>query len=73
MERIVWNPLTHALQPKFEIVPPEQHAQLLKDLYCRSKTQLPIIKFHSDPVARCLGLVPLDIVKITAASPTAGE
>ena len=71
--RLVWNPLTHVLQPKFEIVPPEEHKALLKEWYCQSKTQLPIIRFHNDPVARALGLVPLDIVKITSASPTAGE
>jgi DNA-directed RNA polymerase subunit H (RpoH/RPB5) len=71
--RLVFNPLEHFLQPKFEIVPPEQHEQLKKEWYITSKTQLPIIKFHVDMAARCLGLMPLDIVKITTYSPTSGE
>jgi DNA-directed RNA polymerase subunit H (RpoH/RPB5) len=81
MNRLVMNPLAHELQPKFEIVPPEQHRALLKEWYClnenqseaANKAKFPAIKFHNDMAARCLGLVPLDIVKITASSPTAGE
>jgi DNA-directed RNA polymerase subunit H (RpoH/RPB5) len=73
MSRLVNNPLKHMLQPKFEIVPHDQHDALLKELCARSKTQLPIIRFHNDMAARCLGLMPLDIVKITAPSPTAGQ
>jgi DNA-directed RNA polymerase subunit H (RpoH/RPB5) len=73
MFRLVNNPLKHVSQPRFEIVPHEQHTDLLKEWYCRTKTQLPIIKFHNDMAARCLGLLPMDIVKITSFSPTAGE
>jgi DNA-directed RNA polymerase subunit H (RpoH/RPB5) len=73
MFRLVNNPLKHVSQPRFEIVPPEEHPALLKQWYCRSKTQLPIIKFHNDMAARCLGLLPMDIVKITRYSVTAGE
>lgn len=71
--RLVNNPLKHVFQPKFEIVPQEDHPALLKEWFCRNKTQFPIIKFHNDMAARCLGLVPMDIVKITSFSPTAGE
>lgn len=73
MPRLVINPLKHVLQPKFEIVPVEEHASLMKEWYCRNKSQLPLIKFHNDMAARCLGLSPGDIVKITSFSPTAGE
>ena len=73
MVRLVNNPLKHVLQPKFEIVPQDQHTALMKELCIQSKSQLPIIRFHDDPTGRCLGLVPLDIVKITRPSPTAGE
>jgi DNA-directed RNA polymerase subunit H (RpoH/RPB5) len=74
MNRLVCNPLSHVLQPKFEIVPPEEHEALKKEWFITNhRTQLPIIKFHVDMAARCLGLMPLDIVKITAASPTSGE
>jgi DNA-directed RNA polymerase subunit H (RpoH/RPB5) len=72
MARIVNNPMKHVLQPKFKIVPQEQHSQLLKDHYARTKTQLPFIRFHHDMVSRCLGLVPGDIVEITRPSPSAG-
>jgi DNA-directed RNA polymerase subunit H (RpoH/RPB5) len=71
--RLVCNPLDHVLQPKFEIVPHEEHEALKKEWCITSKTQLPIIKFHVDMAARCLGLLPLDIVKITSYSPTSGE
>ena len=73
MVRLVNNPLKHFLQPKFEIVPNDQHEALMKELCIKSKSQLPVIRFHDDPAARCLGLVPLDIIKITRPSPTAGE
>ncbi len=73
MRRLVNNPLEHVLQPKFELVPQDQHEELLKTFYARSKTQLPMIRFHDDMAGRCLGLVPGDIVKITSASPSAGE
>lgn len=79
--RLVSNPLKHVLQPKFEIVPQDEHMTLLKEHYAynqnqtmaQNKMKLPCIKFHNDMAARCLGLLPLDIVKITAPSQTAGE
>jgi DNA-directed RNA polymerase subunit H len=67
------NPLKHILVPTHEIVPSEQHEQLLKDLFINQKTQLPIIKYHIDPVTRCLGASPGDIIKITRPSPSSGE
>jgi len=73
MTRIVNNPLNHMLQPKFEIIPKEQHDDLKKELYCRSISQFPLIRYHHDMAARCLGLIPGDIVKITRPSYSAGE
>lgn len=73
IQRLVVNPMQHVLQPKFEIVPQDQEKQILKDWCARSKTQFPMIRFHADPVARFLGLIPGQLVKITSASPTAGE
>jgi DNA-directed RNA polymerase subunit H (RpoH/RPB5) len=69
---IVNNPLKHILQPKFKKVSAEELTGLLKDLFAK-KSQLPIIRFHEDPVARLLGLMPDDVIKITRPSPTAGE
>jgi DNA-directed RNA polymerase subunit H len=70
---LVVNPLHHVLVPKHEIVKPEYHKELLESLYIQSKSKLPEIKFHVDPIARCIGAVPGDIVKITRPSPSAGE
>ncbi len=71
--RLVNNPLDHVLQPKFEIIPEDKHKDLLAALNCRSKGQLPVMRYHTDVVTRCLGLVPDDIVKITRPSESAGE
>lgn len=66
------NPLDHVLVPKHEIVPDDEHAELLKTYRMKSKTNLPIIRFHEDIIARLLGLIPGSIVKITRPSPSAG-
>jgi DNA-directed RNA polymerase subunit H len=73
IEMLVINPLKHVLVPKHEIVLPEFHKQLLESLYITSKSKMPEIKFHVDPIARCIGAVPGDIVKITRPSESAGE
>jgi DNA-directed RNA polymerase I, II, and III subunit RPABC1 len=71
--RLVNNPMKHVLQPKFEIVSEEQKKIVMKECYARDLSQFPFIKFHNDAVARFMGLVPGQMVKITSASPTAGE
>jgi len=73
MARMVNNLMKHYTQPKFDFVPHEDHGKLLGEWHCRSKTQLQLIRFHSDPVARYMGLVPGDIIKITRTSYSAGE
>lgn len=73
IQRLVVNLMHHVLQPKFEIVPQEQEKGILKEWCARSKTQFPMIKFHADPVARYLGLIPGQLVKIIRPSETAGE
>ena len=73
LQRLVCNPLEHVLQPKFEIVPKDQLDQLKLDWKFKTLDDLPKIRFHNDMVARCLGLMPLDIVKITRPSVTSGE
>jgi len=67
------NPLNHVRVPKHERVPTEEHEELMKKLFITGKNQLPIIRYHEDAIARCMGLVPGDIVKIKRPSPTAGE
>lgn len=70
---LVNNPLDHILVPKHELMPPSQHAEFLKSIKTLSKAALPVIRFHEDMIARIMGLVPGDIVKITRPSPSAGE
>jgi len=70
---LVVNPLNHVLVPKHEIVQPEFHKELMESMYITSKSKFPEIKFHIDPIARCIGAVPGDIIKITRSSPSAGE
>jgi len=73
MQSLVNYPLDHILQPKFAKVPKEEHESLQKKFYAKRLTQFPMIRYHADMVARCLGLVPDDVVKIVRASPSAGE
>lgn len=73
IQSIVNDPSKHYLVPKHEKVPAEEHSELLKTWSMKSKTQLPLIRYHADMQARYLGLVPGDIVKITRPSPSAGE
>ena len=73
MARLVNNPMRHYTQPKFEYVPPEEHPALLKEWHCRTKSQMQLIRFHNDPIARYMGLIPGDIIKITRVSYSAGE
>jgi DNA-directed RNA polymerase subunit H (RpoH/RPB5) len=72
MQALGINPLKHVLVPKHEILPQEQHNALLESLYITSKSKLPIIRYHADPITRCIGARPGDIIKITRPSPSAG-
>jgi DNA-directed RNA polymerase subunit H (RpoH/RPB5) len=69
---LITNPMDHVLVPKHEIIPDDKHAELLKTFNMKTKTNLPIIRFHEDIIARLLGLIPGSIVKITRPSPSAG-
>ena len=73
IEMLVINPMKHVLVPKHQIVPQEYHKELMDSMYITSKSKFPEIKFHIDPLARCIGAVPGDIVKITRPSASAGE
>lgn len=73
IETIVINPLRHTLVPKHQIVAPEYHKELMDSMYITAKSKFPEIKFHVDPIARCIGAVPGDIVKITRPSASSGE
>jgi DNA-directed RNA polymerase subunit H len=72
---LVVNPLRHVLVPKHEIVldTDDAHKKLMESMYITSKSKFPEIKFHVDPIARCIGAVPGDIVKITRPSASSGQ
>lgn len=72
---LVVNPLRHVLVPKHEIVldTEDAHKKLMESMYITAKTKFPEIKFHVDPIARCIGAVPGDIVKITRPSASSGQ
>lgn len=69
---LLFDPRTHDLVPKHTKMPASEHAEFLKQNYIRSKGNLPFIKFHEDMIARIMGLVPGDVVKITRPSPASG-
>jgi DNA-directed RNA polymerase subunit H (RpoH/RPB5) len=69
---LVINPFEHVFVPRHEKVPDDELPALMKRLRT-IKTQLPIIRFHTDPIARYMGLVPGDVIKITRPSPSSGE
>lgn len=68
--QMINNPMEHILVPKHERVSEEEEEAVMKMVL--SKAQLPVIKYHIDPIARCLGLTPGELVKITRPSPSAG-
>lgn len=72
MEMIMVNPMKHVLVPEHTIVPEEEHKELMASKYITSKSKFPEIKFHLDPIARCIGAVPGDIIKITRPSASSG-
>jgi DNA-directed RNA polymerase subunit H (RpoH/RPB5) len=73
IDTMVVNPMKHVLVPKHQIVHQDQHKALMDSMYITAKSKFPEIKFHIDPIARCIGAVPGDIVKITRPSASAGE
>ena len=72
---IVINPMRHVLVPKHEIIPDveDAHKKLMESMYITAKSKFPEIKFHTDPIARCIGAVPGDIIKITRPSASSGQ
>jgi DNA-directed RNA polymerase subunit H len=69
--KIVNNPMNHVMVPKHELLPKEKYAELLEKLNMTSKKMLPFIT-SADPIIRCIGGLPGDIVHIERPSPSAG-
>ena len=69
--KIVNNPMNHVMVPKHEILEKEKHAELLSKINMTSKKMLPFIT-SADPIIRCIGALPGDIIHIERPSPSAG-
>jgi DNA-directed RNA polymerase subunit H (RpoH/RPB5) len=68
---LLFDPRTHVLVPKHTKMPASEHAEFMSKNYLK-KSQLSFIKFHEDMIARIMGLVPGDIVKIVRPSAASG-
>ncbi len=71
--KIIIDPSSFAIVPKHEKLSMEETKALRKEYYLQSDANHNWIRFHEDPQARWLGLVPGDVVKITRPSPSSGE
>ncbi len=71
--KIIIDPSSFAIVPKHEKMTSEETKALRKEYYLQSDAHHNWIRFHEDPQARWLGLVPGDVVKITRPSPSSGE
>jgi DNA-directed RNA polymerase subunit H len=69
---LVFDPRQHILVPHQELVPESEHAAIMESWNITSKAQMPMIRYHVDPIVRILGGVPGDILKIIRPSPSAG-
>ena len=72
MKELMYNPMKHTLVPKHEKLTEQDATQLIEQLQLKSKNQLPMI-LKQDVIARWLGLVPGDIVRITRYNETSGQ
>lgn len=71
-KELLYNPTKHELVPKHKKLSPADAETLIQDLQLKSKAQLPFIQ-KQDIIARWLGLLPGDIVKITRYTETSGK
>ena len=71
-KELIYNPMKHKLVPKHEKISEEEAKTLVETMQLKSKNQLPMIQ-KQDVIARWLGLVPGEIVKITRYNETSGE
>lgn len=72
VQNLIFDPRQHVLVPRQELVPEKEHKAIMDSWNITSKTQMPMIRYHVDPIVRILGGVPGDILKIIRPSPSAG-
>ncbi len=72
VQQLIFDPRQHILVPHHEIVPESEHKALMEEWNITSKSQMPLIRYHVDPIVRILGGVPGDIIRIIRPSPSAG-
>ena len=70
-----WSPLEQRLYRFIFSIRPAILSTFLKQILGVKRGWISAdgIKFHVDPIARCIGAVPGDIIKITRPSASAGE
>jgi DNA-directed RNA polymerase subunit H len=66
---LVFNILNHCLQPKYELVPKNEHSSVFQTFTTADK--LPRMR-RDDPIAKLLGFRPKDIVKTITTVETSG-
>ena len=70
--RLLYNVSHHSLVPQHSLLKDERELQeLFARMNIKSKALLPTIH-QGDPMAKYMGLVPGDVIKIVRSSPTAG-
>jgi DNA-directed RNA polymerase subunit H (RpoH/RPB5) len=73
LKNLIFNPARHIMVPPHRKLTADEGKELLSAMNADSKQRMPHIKFHTDMMARVLGLVPGDLVEITRSSETCGE
>lgn len=73
ISELMFNVSRHALVPAHEVMRDEEEIKQMFTKYnIKSRAQLPAIH-QSDPMAKYMGMVPGDVVRITRPSPTCGS
>jgi len=71
IKNILFDPTKHVLVPKHTKLSPEEVSTVMEKYLIKGKNQFPYI-FHSDPIARWMGLKQGDVVKIDRYNENSG-
>lgn len=71
IKNLLFNPTKHVLVPKHTKLSPEEVSTVMEKYLIKGKNQFPYI-FHSDPIARWMGLKQGDVVQIDRYNENSG-
>jgi len=71
IKNLLFNPTKHILVPKHTKLSPEEVSTVMEKYLIKGKNQFPYI-FHSDPIARWMGLKQGDVVQIDRYNENSG-